>query len=184
MTVVRQANKNKPILTSPWAIDGIESPLPRLRRYFPLRGRFAVLGLPPLGEVARSGEGGLVLVPLTPILRPSMDEEHAPSPAFPAKAGIQTLSHRLVARGAPSSFDGLRMRNVGLVNSPHAQPSPPQGGKGLTYPRRYEHHEATPETGADLGGRRQQTGQDRSGGIVARDDPHPRNPVCHQDLPL
>jgi hypothetical protein len=59
------------------------------------------------------------------------DEEDTPAPVFPAKAGIQTLSHRLFVRGAPSSFDRLRMRNEGLVDDPSPNPLP-QGGEGLS----------------------------------------------------
>ena len=37
-----------------------------------------------------------------------------------------------VRHGASSPFDGLRMRNErAWINTPHSQPSPPQGGKGL-----------------------------------------------------
>ena len=47
---------------------------------------------------------------------------------FPAKAGTQTLSHRLkVARWTPAFAGTLRP----VDEHPHSQPSPPQGGKGL-----------------------------------------------------
>jgi hypothetical protein len=54
------------------------------------------------------------------------------STLFPAQAGTQTLSlRRETARRTPA-FAGHAVEGS-WMNTPHSQPSPPQGGKGLYF---------------------------------------------------
>ena len=93
--------------------------------------------LPPEGEVARRVEGGLAL---------------PPQPVFPTKAGIQTLTHRRIVRGASSSFDGARMRMNGscVDEAPSPNRLPLKGKRAFLYRRHCERSEATQGTDADL----------------------------------
>ncbi len=67
-----------------------KTPIPGYAGTSPRGGRFTVRDLPPLGEVSRSDEGGLV----------------SPS-VFPAKAGTQTLSHGLKTAHRTKATKGI-----------------------------------------------------------------------------